>query len=122
MDEEKKMKAQAARKKYDDENMAILNTKLQKSDADAFRELAAARGTTVSRMLSGFVRDSITEKVSEKVSEDRPTSTNAAVLTYENVERLKHETAFHNPHHYNPDEMLNHILNRYFAFVEEVRK
>ena len=118
MNEEKKMRAQAARKKYDDENMAILNTKLQKSDADAFRELAAARGTTVSRMLSGFVKDTVTEKVSEA----RPTSTNAAVLTYENVERLKHETAFHNPHHYNPDEMLNHILNRYFAFVEEVRK
>ena len=118
MNDEKKMNAQLARKKYDDENMAILNTKLRKSEAEAFRELALERGTTVSRMLSNFVRNS----VNEHVSEPNPTHTNAAVLTYKNVERLMRETALHNPHHYNPDEMLNHILNRYFAFVEEVRK
>lgn len=118
MNEEKKMKAQAARKKYDAENMAILNTKLSKGEAAAFRDLAAAKGTTVSRMLSNYVRDSLADKVTEQ----NPTSTNVAILTYENVKRLKHETAFHNPGHLNPDEMLNRILNHYFAFVEEVRK
>lgn len=118
MNDEKKTKAQAARKKYDDENMAILNTKLQKSEAEAFRELAAARGTTVSRMLSGYVKSSLMDKVTEP----NPSCSNVAILTYENVERLKRETALHNPGHMNPDQILNHILNRYFAFVEEVRK
>lgn len=58
----------------------------------------------------------------DAVREKNPTGTNAAVLTYKNVERLKHEVAFHNPDHLNPDKMLNHILNRYFKMVEEVRK
>ena len=58
----------------------------------------------------------------EAVREENPCGTNHAVLTYKNVDRLKHEVAFHNPNHFTPDEMLNHILNRYFKMVEEVRK
>ena len=44
------------------------------------------------------------------------------ILSYENTDRLKHEVAFHNPSHLNPNEMLNEILERYFKLVDEVRK
>ena len=58
----------------------------------------------------------------DAVKEENLSGSNVAVLTYKNVERLKHEVAFHNPDHLNPDEMLNHILDQYFRMVEEVRK
>lgn len=115
---EKKMKAQASRRKYDEENMGIISTKLRKEDVAAFRARADREGKTVSRALADCVRASI----QDDTQEPKPTGTNAAVLTYKNVERLKHEVAFHNPQHLNPDKMLNHILNRYFEFVEEVRQ
>ena len=114
---EKKMKAQAARKKYDDENMGTLTTKLRKEDVEAFRAVAEAEGITVSKALADYVRS----VAHGKVREEKPTGTNVAILTYENVDRLKHEVAFYNPNHLNPDEMLNHILNGYFAFLKEVR-
>jgi len=44
------------------------------------------------------------------------------LLSYENTDRLKHETSFHNPGNMNPDEMLNVILDEYFSFVEKVRR
>ena len=44
------------------------------------------------------------------------------ILSYENTDRLKHEVAFHNPNHLNPNEMLNEILERYFNLVDEARK
>ena len=44
------------------------------------------------------------------------------ILSYENTDRLKHEVAFHNPDHLNPNEMLNEILERYFNLVDEARK
>ena len=43
------------------------------------------------------------------------------LLSYENTDRLKHETEFHNPGGMNPDEVLNAILDEYFSFVERVR-
>ena len=36
------------------------------------------------------------------------------IVSYENTDRLKHEVAFNNPEHLNPDEMLNAILEAYF--------
>ena len=115
---EAEIRAAEARKAYDKENMAMLATKLRKEDAEAFSNIAAERGTTVSRMLSDYVKS---VNSAGPVKEANPTGTNVAVLTYENVERLKHEVAFHNPDHLNPDEMLNDILNGYFTFVERVR-
>ena len=44
------------------------------------------------------------------------------LVSYENTERLKHETSFHNPGDMNPNEILNLILDEYFAFVEKVRR
>ena len=100
------------------DNLTLLATKLNNTDAEAFRKLAEKNGTTVSRMLSTYIKDA----VREDVKEPNPTGTNVAILTYKNVDRLKHEVAFHNPNHMNPDEMLNHILNQYFKMVAEVRK
>jgi type IV secretory pathway VirD2 relaxase len=100
-----------------DDNLTILATKLNTEDAEAFREIARQKGTTVSRLLSDYIRS----VRAEQTSEANPTGTNTAVLTYRNVDRLKHEVAFHNPRHFNPDEMLNHILNQYFKMVAEVR-
>ena len=36
------------------------------------------------------------------------------VVSFENTDRLKHEVAFNNPEHLNPDEMLNAILEAWF--------
>ena len=87
-------------KKYDTENMAILATKLKKEDAQAFKDLAAKEGTTVGKKLSGFVR--------EELATNGKTQTYVpAVLTAKNADRLKHETAFHNPKNLNPDQLMN---------------
>ena len=101
-----------------DENLTMLATKLNTLDAEAFRELAAQNNTTVSRMLSNYIRTAL----KENAVEPPPCGMNVAVLTYKNVDRLKHEVAFHNPDHLNPDEMLNRILNNYFKMVAEVRR
>ena len=100
-------------------DLTMLATKLGTADAEAFRALAAENNTTVSRMLSNYIKSVLTE---DPVSERHPTGTNHATLTYQNVERLKHEVAFHNPKHLNPNEMLNEILERYFNLVDKARK
>lgn len=100
------------------EELTMLGTKLSAKKADEFRAYAAENGTTVSRLLSTYIRDTL----SEAEKEPAPCEMNRAVLTYRNVERLKHEVAFHNPDHLNPDKMLNHILDRYFEMVEDVRR
>jgi len=97
----------------------ILATKMRTEDADAFRRLAARHNTTVSRLLSDKVKVAL---AADETKEENPTGSNVAVLTYKNVDRLKHEVAFHNPEHLNPDRMLNHILNLYFDLVEEIRR
>ena len=101
-----------------EDNLTMLATKLNTGDADAFRALALENNTTVSRMLSNYIKTTL----AENAVEPQPCGMNVAVLTYKNVDRLKHEVAFHNPNHLNPDEMLNHILNQYFKMVAEVRR
>ena len=118
---ENKKKAQEARKKYDQENMAILATKLPKRDAEAFRVLADAKGSSVSRMLSDFARSELAKGLTEPVAK-KPLEGHLHIVSYENTDRLKHEVAFHNPGSLNPDEMLNEILDRYFMLVAEIRK
>ncbi len=44
------------------------------------------------------------------------------LVSWENTDRLKHETAFHNPGNMNPNEILNLILDEYFAFAEQIRR
>ena len=101
-----------------EDNLTMLATKLNSDDAEAFRALALENNTTVSRMLSNYIRTTL----KENTVEPPPCGMNVAVLTYKNVDRLKHEVTFHNPDHLNPDEMLNPILNPYFKMVAEVRR
>lgn len=101
-----------------EDNLTMLATKLNAVDAEAFRALAVQNNTTVSRMLSTYIKTTL----KENAAEPQPCGMNVAVLTYKNVDRLKHEVAFHNPDHLNPDEMLNRILNNYFKMVAEVRQ
>lgn len=109
-------------KKKNETGLTLLATKLKTEEAEAFRELAAKNNTTVSRMLSEYIKASVEKDAKQSVSERTYTGTNAAVLTYRNVDRLKHEVAFHNPNHYNPNEMLNHILNQYFKMADQIRR
>ena len=123
---EKNTKAAESRKKYDAENMAMLATKLRKEEAQAFRELAAEEGITVSQKLSGYVRrelaDAALQHNTTLAGTFPPRCTLVpAVLTARNADRLKHETAFHNPKGLNPDRLLNDILNRYFKWLDEAR-
>ena len=112
--DEKRMKAAEARKKYDAENMAILATKMKRDEAQAFKDLAAKEGTTVGKKLSGFIR--------EELAANGKTQTYVpAVLTAKNADRVKHETAFHNPKNLNPDQLMNDILDRYFKWLDEAR-
>lgn len=99
-------------------NLTMLATKLNTYDAEAFRELASKNNTTVSRLLSNYIKSAL----ADNPAEPRPTEANRAVLTYRNVDRLKHEVAFYNPNHLNPNEMMNRILDNYFKMVDEVRK
>ena len=112
--DDKKMKAAESRKKYDAENMAILATKMKKDEAQAFKDLAAQEGTTVGKKLSGYVRDELAAK-------GRTQTYVPSVLTAKNADRLKHETAFHNPKNLNPDQLMNDILERYFKWLDEAR-
>lgn len=112
--DDKKMKAAEARRKYDAENMTILATKMKKDEAQAFKDLAAKEGTTVGKKLSGYVREELTAK-------GRTQTFVPAVLTAKNADRLKHETAFHNPKNLNPDQLMNDILDRYFKWLDEAR-
>lgn len=112
--DEKKMKAAEARKKYDAENMAMLATKMKKDEAQAFKDLAAKEGTTVGKKLSGYVREELATK-------GRTQTYVPAVLTAKNADRLKHETAFHNPKNMHPNQLMNDILDRYFKWLDEAR-
>lgn len=105
-----------------DTTLDLLATKLNANEADAFRALAKKNHTTVSRMLSSYIKHALENDKADATHEANPTGTNVAVLTYRNVDRLKHEVAFHNPEHLNPDEMLNHILNNYFRIAHEIRR
>ena len=111
--------AKAARKAYNQENIRTLGTTMRKEDAERFKELAAKKGTTVGAMIKAFVAAELAEDGhTAKVRENLPCT---ALLSGRNMDRLKRETAFYNPKNYNPDEMLNHILDRYFKMAEEIR-
>ena len=105
-------------KNWDRANMMTLAANVRREDAEAFAEIAREKNTTVGGMLRMFIRDSV-QKTDGK---PEPLSGVGHVVSYKNTDRLKHEVAFHNPDHLNPDMMLNRILDDYFAFAEKIRK
>lgn len=107
-------------KDWDRENMKTLGVNLKKNEAEAFKAYAAAHDTTVGALLRGFIQSVLAE-------ENRPNQPDRLtgiphIVSYKNTDRLKHETAFHNPNDLNPDGILNEILDTYFRFVTKVRK
>ena len=44
-----------------EDKLTMLATKLNTADAEAFRELAAQNNTTVSRMLSNYIKSTLSE-------------------------------------------------------------
>jgi len=104
-------------KEWDRENMKVMTVKMKKEAAERFSRYAAATGTTAGALLRGFAESVGTEKADEDNSYGVP-----HMLTYKNTDLLKAEAAHHNPEHLNPEELLNKILDDYFAFVAKVRK
>ena len=101
-------------RKYDSAYMEILATEMRREDAREFKKLVEKEGTTVGKKLSGFVRT--------QLAENGKTQTYVpAVLTAKNADRLKNETAHHNPKNLNPDQLMNDILERYFKWLDEAR-
>ena len=102
-------------REWDKANMKSLGVNLKRDEAEAFQRLAKERGTTVGGMLRLYIQSVLADGTQNR--EGLP-----HIVSYKNTDRLKHETAFHNPKGLNPDGILNDILDDYFAFVEKVRK
>lgn len=110
-------------KEWDRMNMKTLAVNLKKEEAEAFRQYAEANNTTVASLLRGFIQSTLAAQDSPRASELQESTWGVPhILSYKNTDRLKRETAFHNPNNLNPDKLLNEILDRYFSFVEHVRK
>ena len=105
-------------KNWDRENMKTLAANVRKEEAEAFAKIAKENNTTVGGMLRMFIRDS----VQKTAGKPEPLSGVGHVVSYKNTDRLKHEVAFHNPDHLDPNRMLNRILDDYFAFADKIRK
>lgn len=56
-----KEKARQSRKRYDEENMTNLATKLPTAEANAFRQYAVVHDTTVSRLFAEYVRRTLAD-------------------------------------------------------------
>ena len=108
-------------KEWDRANMKSLGVNLKRTEAEAFQKLAAERGMTAGSMLRTYIQTLLENEKKDKVSEEPYAAGIHHVVSYKNTDRLKHEVAFHNPRNLNPDEMLNDILDQYFAFVKRVR-
>ena len=108
-------------KEWDRLNMKTLAVNLKKAEAEAFQKYAAEHDTTVAALLRGFIQATLANQ--EPNTPDSQTVHGVPhILSYKNTDRLKRETSFHNPNDLNPDQLLNEILDRYFAFAEAVRK
>lgn len=104
--------------KHEMDELTILATKLPKKEADLFRELAARRGTTVSRMLSEYIR-----AMNEKGQADLEYANNSYPFTVQlkprTFDRLKHAVSFYNPLNLNPDAYADRIIGKVLEIYEE---
>ena len=102
-------------REWDKANMKSLGVNLKREEAEAFQELARKHGTTVGGMLRMYIQSMLAD-------ENPNVDGLSHIVSYKNTDRLKHETSFHNPSNKDPNGVLNEILDRYFAFADEVRK
>lgn len=108
-------------REWDKQNMRTLAVNLKKEEAEAFQKLAQDSETTVAALLRGYVRGTLSAAEPKQKETGAPWGMEHTV-SYKNVDRLKHEVSFHNPDNLNPNEMLNLILDRYFAILDMARK
>lgn len=104
-------------KEWDRKNMKTMGVNMKREEAEAFQKLAAEHGTTVGAMLRMYIQGMLADAQSDQAEAGL-----THIVSYKNTDRLKHETAFHNSEHLTPNGVLNKILDRYFDFVDEVRK
>lgn len=105
-------------KNWDKENMKTISTNVKKDEAEAFRRAAEEKGTTPGALLRGFVRESIRDEREREPNVGKM----PLMVSYRNVDRIKAETAHHNPGKVLPADMLDYILDRYFRMAEMFRK
>ena len=106
-------------KEWDKANMKSLGTNMKRETAEAFQQYAKSQGTTVGALLRGFVEATVEGKHEASAKPAGPGVPH--IVSYKNTDLLKAEVAHHNPDNYNPDQMLNAILDEYFRFVKKVR-
>ena len=95
--------------KHEMDELTILATKLPKAEADLFRQIAAERGTTVSRMLSDYVRSVLDPQ--DEFSRRLLSNPNTVVLHPNTLDKLKNAVSFHNPLGLSPDNYADRILS-----------
>ena len=109
-------------REWDKQNMRTLAVNLKKEEAEAFQKLAQDSDTTVAALLRGYVRGTLSAAEPMQGQNNNAPWGMEHTVSYKNVDRLKHEVSFHNPDDLNPNQMLNLILDRYFAFLDMARK
>lgn len=109
-------------KEWDRENMKSLHVNVKKDTAEAFRRYAEEKGTTVGALLRGFIEST----VSGRPAPDAPPQGGEGgywyLISYRIEDRLKHETAFHNPGGMTPTDMLAYVLDDYFEIADHFRR
>lgn len=108
-------------KEWDKKNMKTLGVNMKKEEAEAFQEYAKKNNTTAGALLRGFVQAALSSNQEDKAPSH--ISGMNCLVTYKNVDRLKHETAFHNPTgNMNPDDVLNYYLEKVFEILDAARR
>ena len=95
LSDEAKRRAAESRRRYDHDNMSIVAAKLPRGEADAFRDYARRRGTTVSALLIAYIRQVLRDEevtyMSATKQEGRVTFT-LRPSTVEAIQRIADET------------------------------
>ena len=110
-------------REWDKENMKTLSVNMKKELAVQFKKYAEENGTTVGALLRGFIEST----VSGKPAPVPPPPEGGKggywyLIGYDIEDKLKHETAFYNPSHMTPTQMLDYILHDYFRVAEHFRR
>lgn len=100
----------------ENKTLEILATKLPAEQAEAYRQLARKTGKPVSRLLSDHIRDDLAADETNTFQTDAQ----HCLLTLKNVDRLMREAA-HYSNGLNPDQIVNRILDNYFALQASIR-
>jgi len=113
-------KAVEARKAWNKENMRTVGANLRKEDAEKFRAIAEAHGTTPSAMIKSYVMAVISGHEDIRVEKDAHTGVGptTVVLTAETMERLKNKTS---RYQMNPYKLADKVLSAWMDMDDKLR-